>query len=73
MLGEGEPKVDAWGGEPKLDALGGDAGGAAGYGCWRRDQKWMPRETKDRVKGRTMKINKKRIGSDSCILWERRI
>ncbi len=48
-----------------------DAGEGIRNGCW--SQKWMPRETKDRVQGRTVKINKKRIGSDSYISWERRI
>ena len=72
MLGKGEPKLDAWGGmlegQPEMDA-----GEGIRNGCWKKDQKWMPRETKDRVQGRTVKINKKRIGSDSCIFWERRI
>ena len=49
-------------GQPEMDA-----GERIKSGC--SSQKWMPRETKDRVQGRTVKTNKKRIGSDSSIFW----
>lgn len=57
-----------WGGGMPEGQRDMDAGEGIRSGC--SSQKQMPRETKDRVKGRTVKIVKKRIGSDSCILWE---